>query len=375
MNISKLKFIDWPLFATSILLLILGLSAIYSVSYSGADNLPQVFYKQALIAASGVFLMLFLAIFDYRFLKKYTAIMFLTGIVLLLILLVWKNPIRGASSWIKLGFLGFEIVEGIKLILIVILAKYLSKNMRDLDKWRHILISGFYAGIFVFLIMRQPDFGSAFIVGAIWIGMLLAAGIKYWKIFLLFLIFAFIGVLSWLFILAPYQKDRISVFLNPAGDPLKSGYNVNQSIIAIGSGGLFGKGLGVGSQSQLKFIPEAHTDFIFAVFAEEWGLLGVIFLILLFGLFFWRLLRIASKARDNFGRMIVLGVITMILTQIMINMGMNTGILPVTGIPLPFISYGGSSVLSIMIILGIIQAINIRSYEYMDRDKKWILEI
>jgi len=375
MNFSKLKIIDWPLFASVILLLALGLSAIYSVSYSGSDNLPAVFYKQAIFSAIGVFLMLFLSFFDYRALKKYTAILFFLGIGALLILLIWKNPIRGASSWIKFGFLGFEAAEGIKLILIVILAKYLSKNIRELDKWRHILISGFYAAIFIFLIMLQPDLGSAIVIAAIWFGMIVAAGIGYKKLLYLLSFFLMIAVLSWFFVLAPYQKDRILTFVNPTSDPLGSSYNVNQSIIAIGSGGLFGKGLGAGSQSQLKFIPEAHTDFIFAVFAEEWGLVGVIFLTLLFWVFFWRLLRIALKARDNFGRMILLGVIVMVLTQVAINGGMNMGILPVTGIPLPFISYGGSSVLSTMIILGIIQSINLRSYEYLDRDKKWTLEI
>jgi len=375
MNLGKLKFIDWPLLASVILLLALGLSAIYSVSYSGSDNLPAVFYKQAIFSAVGIFLMVFLALFDYRVAKKYTAILFFLGIGALLVLLVWKNPIRGASSWIKFGFLGFEVAEGIKLILIIILAKYLSKNIRELDKWRHILISGFYAGIFILLIMLQPDAGSAIIIASIWFGMIVAAGIGYKRLFYLLSSFALIAVLSWFFVLAPYQKDRITDFIKPGSDPLGSSYNVNQSIIAIGSGGLFGKGLGAGSQSQLKFIPEAHTDFIFAVFAEEWGLVGVIFLILIFWVFFWRLLMIASKARDNFGRMILLGFIVMVLVQVVINIGMNMGILPVTGIPLPFISYGGSSVLSIMIILGIIQSINMRSYEYLDRDKKWILEI
>ncbi len=319
--------------------------------------------------------MLFLALFDYRVAKKYTAILFFLGIGALIVLLVWKNPIRGASSWIKFGFLGFEVAEGIKLILIIILAKYLSKNIRELDKWRHILISGFYAGIFIFLIMLQPDAGSAMIITAIWFGMIVAAGIGYRRLLYLLSFFAIIAVLGWFFVLVPYQKDRILDFVKPGNDPQGSGYNVNQSIIAIGSGGFFGKGLGAGSQSQLKFIPEAHTDFIFAVYAEEWGLVGVFFLIILFSLLFWRLLEIALKARDNFGRMIVLGVITMILTQIMINIGMNMGILPVTGIPLPFISYGGSSILTIMIVLGIIQSINLRSYEYLDRDKKWIMEI
>lgn len=375
MNLSKLKFIDWPLFASVILLLALGLSAIYSVSYSGSDALPAVFYKQAVFAVVGVFLMLFLALFDYRAVKKYTAILFFLGIGALLVLLVWKNPIRGASSWIKFGFLGFEVAEGIKLILIIILAKYLSKNIRELDKWRHVLISGFYAGIFIFLIMLQPDAGSAIIITAIWFGMIVAAGIGYRRLLYLLSFFTIAAVLSWFFVLVPYQKHRIADFINPGSDPLGSGYNVNQSIIAVGSGGLFGRGMGAGSQSQLKFIPEAHTDFIFAVFAEEWGLAGVIFLILIFWVFFWRLLLIALKARDNFGRMISLGFIIMVLGQVVINIGMNMGILPVTGIPLPFISYGGSSILMIMIILGIIQSINLRSYEYLDRDKKWILEI
>lgn len=375
MNFSKLKFIDWPLLASVILLLALGLSAIYSVSYSGEGNLPAVFYKQAIFAVVGVFLMLFLALFDYRVTKKYTAILFFLGIGALLVLLVWKNPIRGASSWIKFGIFGFEVAEGIKLILIVILAKYLSKNIKELDKWRHILISGFYAGIFILLIILQPDMGSAIIVASIWFGMIIAAGIKFKQLLLLSVGLILVIILSWFFVLAPYQKDRIIGFVDPKDDPLGISYNVNQSVIAVGSGGLFGKGLGAGSQSQLKFIPEAHTDFIFAVFAEEWGLIGVAFLILLFWLFLWRLLVIASKARDNFGRMIILGLIVMVLTQIMINIGMNMGIMPVTGIPLPFISYGGSSILTIMIILGIIQSINLRSYEYLDRDKKWILEI
>ncbi len=211
------------------------------------------------------------------------------------------------------------------------------------------------------LIIFQPDFGSALIIILIWIGMLVILGIK--RSHLAFFLSSGIGlfVLSWLLFFKDYQKERILTFINPQLDPLGSGYHITQSIIAIGSGGFYGKGLGQGSQSQLLFLPEAQTDFIFAAIGEELGFIGIIFLIILFGILFQRLLVIFQEANDNFGKMLALGIIIMLISEITINIGMNMGLVPITGIPLPLVSYGGSSLIATLASIGILQSIKIRS--------------
>jgi rod shape determining protein RodA len=223
------------------------------------------------------------------------------------------------------------------------------------------LISGFYAGLLTALVLMQPDLGSAFILFFIWLGITIVAGIKVRHFLAVTLILLIILILSWQFFLAPYQKQRIITFFSPESDRLGAGYNILQSKIAIGSGGLWGKGLGHGSQARLNFLPEAHTDFIFAAVGEEWGFFGASFLLGLFLLIFWRLYKLSRKAPNNFTRLFIVGFSVLLFSQVFINIGMNLGLVPITGISLPFLSYGGSNLILMAVCLGIVQNIRLHS--------------
>jgi len=308
--------------------------------------------------------MLFISFFDFRLFRNFSyPIIFLYVMVLILLLAVlfFGKEVRGSSSWFSFRGFSFEPVEFAKIVVIIVLAKYFSLRHIEMFRIRHVAISAIYVGIPAILVLRQPDLGSTLILLAIWIGMVIIAGIKLRHLLLVILIGALVCAGSWSFFLKDYQKNRILDFINPQRDPLGSGYNIRQSLIAVGSGGILGKGLGYGSQSQLNFLPERHSDFIFAAFAEEWGFLGALFLILLFGVLFYRLMKINFNIKDNFSRLFIAGISIMLLFQIVINIGMNIDLLPITGIPLPFISYGGSNLLMNFLALGIIQGIRIGS--------------
>ena len=252
-------------------------------------------------------------------------------------------------------------MEATKFALIALLAKYFSSRHTDFGLIRHIFISGFYVFIPTLLILLQPDLGSATLIIAIWVGMMLISGIRIRHLLIILMIFSILAGIGWGFFLKDYQKARILTFLAPTKDPLGQGYNVNQSIIAIGSGGFWGKGLGHGSQSQLNFLPEQHTDFIFATIAEEWGFFGISSILILWGIIFWRLFITAMGATTNFARLFIFGFMILLLAHISINIGMNMGFFPVTGIPLPLLSYGGSNLITMLATFGIIQNIKINN--------------
>jgi rod shape determining protein RodA len=260
-----------------------------------------------------------------------------------------------------LGLVNLQPAELAKFVVTIVLARYFSKHADEMLKFRHLLLSGLLVLIPILLVMLEPDFGSAMMLGLIWIGMILFSRIRYWHLGVVFAALAAIAAGAWRFILRDYQKQRIKVFLDPSLDPLGRGYNVTQAKIAVGSGSWLGKGLGHGSQSQLNFLPEQHTDFIFAVLAEELGLIGCLFLLALFAFLFYRLARVAQSARDRFGMFLVVGVAVMILAQVLINIGMNVGLLPVAGIPLPFLSFGGSSIVTVLLGIGLALSVGRRS--------------
>ena len=272
---------------------------------------------------------------------------------------------RGTTGWIGFSSFNVQPVEIVKLIMVIFLASFLSKKKNELSNLVKIVASIVLVSIPVFLVIKQPDFGSSIIIMGTWIVMLLVSGINKKSIFVLFLIFI-VTATGGYFLLKDYQKERIANFVNPQNDPQGSGYNVIQSMVAVGSGGIFGKGLGHGSQSQLNFLPEKHTDFIFAVLAEELGLLGSGIVLFLFGVILYRLKETARLARDNFGYLIVIGVMAMVLTQVFINIGMNIGLMPVTGVPLPFLSYGGSSLVSVLASLGLVQSVYLHRVKTLD---------
>lgn len=321
---------------------------------------PDYFMKRQIIwIFTGLAAFFITRSFDWKFLKRsssplivaYLGINFLLGLLLIL-----QNRIKGATSWINLGFFTFEPSDILKIIIILMLAKYFSVRHVEIANIKHIIISALYAGIPAVLVLLQPDFGSTAIIFLIWFGMVLSSGVNKKHLALVIISITAFFVLSWFFLLAPYQKLRISTFINPLLDPRGAGYNILQSKIAIGSGGLLGKGIGFGSQSRLNFLPEHETDFIFAAFAEEWGFLGVALIFGFFGIFLWRIFKyvfVEKLEKNNFEKLFAMGLSFLFFSQFAINVGMNLGMLPVTGLTLPFMSYGGSHIISSFIALGI----------------------
>ncbi len=352
-----LKKQDWILTCIVILLVSVGLLAIYSTSFSSTGQNPDVFYKQLTFAIIGLIMLIGVSFIDYRFFRVYGNILYILGALFLVAVLIFGTEIRGTTGWIFIGDYGFQPVEFVKILLILILARYFSQTGRDFHKLKHYIISGSLALLYIVLVLLQPDFGSALVYLTLWLGLLFLLNVKRSYILAILVIILIVGSLGWNFTLKDYQKERISNFLYPNRDPLKTGYNITQSIVAVGSGQLWGRGLGLGPQSQLKFLPEHQTDFIYAVVAEELGFIGASLLLVLFGALFFRLIRLARQSSDDFSIFLTSGVLIMIFFQVVVNIGMNMGLAPVVGIPLPFISAGGSSLISSMISIGLIQGI------------------
>ncbi|NTU69854.1 rod shape-determining protein RodA [bacterium] len=357
-NLRKIKNFDWPLIIVAIFLFSLGVSVIFSTTSNTSGF--SIAFTQIIFGVIGILLFMFFSLFDYRALKSYSPWAYGFIILLLLVVLVVGKITNGASSWIDLGFFRLQPSELAKLLLIISLAKFFSEKGREMKLLRFFFLSLVYVAVPVGLVLLQPDFGTASVIVVIWFGMILATQANKIHTFLLLATgFGAVPVL-YQFYLKDYQRNRILTFLNPALDPQGAGYNVIQSTIAVGSGQLFGRGLGHGPQSQLKFLPERYTDFIFSVLAEELGFAGSALLLLLFFILILRIIRIAKIAPDNFGSLIAVGVAVWILFQSFVNIGMNISLMPVTGIPLPLISYGGSSTLALFMGLGILQSIALR---------------
>lgn len=346
--------VDWLLMGGVFFLLIAGLVTMFAL------NGPNVFFVRQMVWIGISFcVMLGVAQIDGRVFYRTKVIMTLYGAILTLLagLFVVGSAFQGAQSWFSLGALTLQPAEFAKLALILLLAKYFSRRHIEIKRFRHIVVSGAYAGILFLLIMAQPDFGSAIIVFSIWFGMVLFSGISWKHLGLLAISGVGIFVLLWVNVFAPYQKDRISTFLNPLQDLQGAGYNAYQSMVSVGSGQVLGKGFGHGTQSRLAFLPEYQTDFMFAAFSEEWGFVGSVIVILLFVFVLYRILKIAFVASGNFEKLYVIGFALFLLAHVTIHIGINVGLLPVTGITIPFMSYGGTHMLVVFIGLGILFAI------------------
>ncbi|OFY93436.1 MAG: rod shape-determining protein RodA [Bacteroidetes bacterium RIFOXYC12_FULL_35_7] len=357
--------LDWLMLTVALLLLTIGLAALYSVSFSGNEFNSGNFIKQTVAILIGIGIMFILATYDYRAFGFFSTKLYLSAILILFVVIYFGIQARGTTGWFGVSGFNFQPVELTKLIVIIFLANFLSKKRNELSIWVRILASAILIFIPVWLVLRQPDFGSAVIIVGIWLGMFLASGISK-KNLAIFISIILVTVFSIWFFLKDYQKDRIKNFINPYNDPRGSGYNVIQSIVAVGSGGVWGKGLGHGSQSQLNFLPEKHTDFIFAAIGEELGFLGSVLVLGLFGILLYRMKSVARFARDNVGYLMSVGIIIMFALQIFINIGMNIGIAPIAGVPLPLLSYGGSSIIIMLASLGLLQSIYIRRIKTLD---------
>lgn len=345
------KNVDWVLFLSVLLISFAGL--ITMNSFTGTSS---YFSKQIIWIAVSTIVFFIASGVDWSFLKnsRVIVILFFISTTLLFLLFVLGTVTKGAQSWFDFGAFSFQPVDIVKLVVILLLSKYFSRRHVEIANVRHILVSGFYVFVVFLLVLLQPDFGSAIIIFTVWFGMVLVSGISKKHLLAVFIIGSLVFGALWMFAFKPYQKARIMTFLNPLTDIRGSGYNAYQSMIATGSGQIFGKGIGYGTQSKLQFLPEYQTDFIFAAFAEEWGFFGVTLLLILYGMVIWRMLRIASKGGGNFEMLFGLGLVILFSVHAIIHIGMNIGLLPVTGNTLPFMSYGGSHLMSEFLGLGML---------------------
>ncbi len=356
---SIARRMDWLMVAISLLLVCFGLMILYSLEVNAQEELV-FFRKQLIFFVSGLVLFCAAAIFRFQHLVSYGWWLYVLGLALLVGVMLFGQEIRGVKGWFIIGPLSFQPVEVVKVCIVLFFAKYFSEHSHQFTQLSYIGTSIALIAPYMALLMLQPDLGSGFIVGMIWLVMLLFTRIQGKHMMALFLCIAVAAVGSW-FVLADYQKARLTTFINPELDPQGSGYNIRQAITAVGSGQLLGRGLGLGPQSQLRFLPENKTDFIFSVIAEELGFVGAVVLIVLFGILLYRLQYIVRHTDSAFGQFIVIGTIVFIATQTCMNIAMNLSLFPVTGIPLPLVSQGGSSLWSVLIALGIAQSVTIYS--------------
>jgi rod shape determining protein RodA len=347
----KIFDIDWILLVSALFLSVAGLITMGSFGYSEGYFLKQIIW---IIISVAIFFGL--SLFDYRFLKRTGVVVgvFSVSVLVLLALFVLGHVSKGAQSWFMVGGVSFQPADAIKLVIIILLSKYFSKRHIEIANVRHIFLSGAYVFLIFALVFFQPDFGSALIIFLIWFGMILVSGISKKHLLAVFVVGSIAFAVLWGSLLQDYQKQRVLNFIHPLADIRGAGYSAYQSTIAVGSGQVLGKGIGYGTQSKLSFLPEYETDFIFAAYAEEWGFIGVLILFILFGILLWRIILTAYYGASNFEILFGCGIAIMLFSHFLVNVGMNIGIMPVTGITFPFMSYGGTNLLTCFTGLGIL---------------------
>jgi rod shape determining protein RodA len=356
---ERIRSLDWVAALTTLLLVLLGLAMLFSTTSEGSlfsgVLVRQVASLAVALAAYGT-----LSLLPYHQLKRYAPYLYGAGLIVLFVLSQIGRVIRGTMSRFEIIGIQLQPSELMKVALILVLAWFFARQEENVSRTA-VMISGLIAALAVLPIVLEPDVGMAALLSLLWLAMVVFLGTS-WRIIALLGVVGIAGSLSaWQWLLADFQRSRILTFLNPASDPLGAGYNVVQSIVALGSGSWWGQGLGHGPQSQLKFLPEQHTDFILASLGEELGFLGILLVVVLYSILLWRIIRLARITRDPFGRTIAVGTYLVLLISFFISAGMNMGLLPVTGIPLPLISYGGSNLVTTFILLGIVQSVYIHN--------------
>ncbi len=345
---------DWTLVVPAVLIALVGILTMNTfgqgVSLAGRQTV-------ILLISLGAYAVL--SFLDLRFIRRALVAVALygTAVVFLIAVLLFADPVMGARSWFSFGPVSFQPADFAKLAGIVLLAKYLSRRHVEIGDFRHILVSGLYVVVPTLLILIEPDMGNAIIFCTLWIALMLVSGISKKHLFFLGVVAFCIALVFWFEGLKPYQRTRIISFVNPAADIHGAGYNAYQAKIAVGSGEILGKGVGYGTQSKLRFLPEYQTDFIFAAYAEEWGFIGVTLLLGLYGLLLARLVQIARAAATNFDAFFTLGVVILFASHLAIHAGISLGLLPVTGTTIPFMSSGGSHLLLEFGLLGIVTSL------------------
>ncbi len=359
----KTSLLDYNLLFPFVLLVIVSIVNLYSAT-KGMHGISDLFYRQLIWFGAGTFVMFFFAFLDYRMLKKLSFVLYIITVLLIVVTIIKGRSAMGAQRWLSLGIFSFQPSEIAKFSVLLILANYFEENWLERGfTLKPLIIPMVYILIPFVLIIKQPDLGTAIIILLIGASVILFARVKLKTFLLFFIAFIVIMPLGWHF-MKGYQRARLVAFVDPYKDPLGSGYHLLQSRIAVGSGKLFGVGYLKGTQSHLSFLPESHTDFIFSVLAEEWGFAGSIVVIALFTIILIEGFNISRYAKDRFGVMLAFGITLSIFLQFFINIGMSTGILPVVGITLPFMSYGGTSVLIFMMEIGILLSINLRKFRF-----------
>lgn len=354
--VDHFKKIDWILVLIPVFLSIFGIVIQYSLVGDSAIIFNS-FVKQIIFLCLGIMVMFFMSFYEYQVLISRSNYFYFFILLALVFVLIFGSITNGAKSWFDFGFFKLQPVEFLKIISVLLLAFFWGNNNKKRVLFRDVINSLLIISPSLILILMQPDFGSFIIIflTVLFFIFIVNTNIKHYLF--LFILFSCIATFFWFFVLKDYQKDRLFSFLNPLSDPLNTGYQVTQSMIAIGSGGLFGKGFGFGVQSQLNFLPEKTNDFVFASFSEEFGFIGVVIILMAYSFLFIRFYHIVSNLEDDASVYVFLGFGFLFLIEILINIGMNIGLAPVTGISLPFISYGGSGLISNFIILGILQNI------------------
>ena len=359
------KYFDWGLLGMTVLLGFLGLVTLYSTVTSASPTPQKIYYfKQLVWYCAGLIVMIISFLINYKLLDRWANAIYAICILLLICVLLFGKYVGGARRWLILGPLSIQPSEFVKIAVIICLARYYSKiaNIRGLNL-RELLTPLILAAIPIFLIVRQPDLGTAMLVVLIAGSMTVFVKIER-RSFLYIIASCIITIPMVWFFLKGYQKKRILTFLNPELDPLGAGYHIIQSKIAIGSGMISGKGFLKGTQNALSFLPEQHTDFIFSVLAEEMGFVGSVIPLLIFMMLIIWGLNIAYRCRDPFGTILAVGISSMIFWQVFINIGMAMGLMPIVGVPLPFISYGGSSIVAMMICIGLLMNVSMRRFMF-----------
>jgi rod shape determining protein RodA len=358
------RHFDWFLLLIMLGLIAIGMMMIYSayqfsiaeITEDWTDNLVL---RQLLFAGAGLIAYLVFAAIDYRVFMAHSRWVFLATLIMLVFTLVVANPTFGTSAWLDVGVFGIQPSELSKVLMILVLARVLGDSGQKLESPFPLLFSALIFALTAGLVYLQVDLGMVLLLAITWIGMVFVAGVRWRHLTILGAMGMAAVPVIW-FRLEHYMRGRVFDFMNPGHDPSGSSYNIIQALISIGSGGWWGKGFLQGSQSQLRFLRVRHTDFIFSVLCEEFGFAGAMVVVLIFLALLMRLLRIADRAADASGRLIVTGVAVVLFAQVFINMGMNANLMPVTGLPLPMVSYGGSSLLTTMIALGLVQSVAMR---------------
>ncbi len=361
--------IDWMLLLLVALVILMGIVTVYSATYDQVHaEMSGLVYRQIVWAGAGFVLLAAVLVFDYRKLERYAYAVYGAALLLLILVPAIGYLSSGSRRWLHLGFFTLQPSEMAKLALVVVLARFFHRDAaRESYRIRNLVWPTLLFAVPAVLVLAQPDLGTTAVLGFIFVSLVLIAGLRFRS--LLFLVIAGALVMAgggsklWSH-LKPYQQKRIVTFLNPEADPLGAGYHIIQSKIAVGSGKAWGKGFLHGTQNQLHFLPEQHTDFIFSVFAEEWGFTGCAVLAFLYFAVVWRGLQVVIRAKDRFGALLAFGIVAMIFWQAFVNIAMTTGLLPVVGITLPFFSYGGSSMITLLAGVGLLMNVSMRRFTF-----------